>query len=87
MVSFFSPKGWEFSAQGKERSDAALGNRRVRASSPKGWDKRALSQPFGRLGLPRGFPRALPWAENSQPFGLKNETNCGTLTCVSVPLW
>ena len=35
----FSPKGWESSAQGKSRSDAALGSCWVMASSPKGWDR------------------------------------------------
>jgi hypothetical protein len=64
--SAFSPKGWEFSAQG-----TALGTEAHPLISPKGWDKliARLSQPFGLTTEPR--PRAVPWAENSQPFGLK----------------
>jgi hypothetical protein len=67
--ALFSPKGWEFSAQGN-----ALGIMARTASSLKGWD--SLSQPF-RLGKTADLePRALPWAENSQPFGLKNGSPC-----------
>jgi hypothetical protein len=46
---------------------------RIDASSPKGWEMTtwALSQPFGLEFIFARVPRALPWAEKSQPFGLK----------------
>ena len=45
--------------------------------SPKGWEfvaqRNALSYEQNGASVGRRVvPRALPWAENSQPFGLKN---------------
>ena len=61
-----SLKGWESSARGN-----APGQRTATAPSLKGWDG-PLSQPFRLEDRARPEPRALPWAEDSQPFGLKS---------------
>ena len=62
-VLVFSPKGWDSSAQGN-----ALGLRPSIISSLKGWEMLvAALQAAERF---RSQPRALPWAEESQPFGL-----------------
>jgi hypothetical protein len=74
-MELFSLKGWESSAQGN-----ALGTRaeqpghEPRASlALKGRDPTA-SRPFRakNVVLAAAVPRALPWAEGSQPFRLKN---------------
>jgi len=61
--SVFSPKGWEFSAQGKERSDAALGQPCDQPSSPKGCDNAPVSalraERYCRMAPQGGGPSAL----------------------------
>src|SRR5205823_3452757 len=70
-VPVFSPKGWEPSARGN-----APGSRSHEIGSPKGCETAprtapAISQPFGLECSLGHRPRASPWAERSQPFGLK----------------
>jgi hypothetical protein len=68
VVLVFSPKGWEFSAQGN-----ALGGRRSQPKSaqPEGLGQVALSQPFRLQTYQHRLPRAAPWAEDCHPFGVK----------------
>src|SRR4051812_10687138 len=49
-----------------------------------------MSQPFRLQAFRDRVPRALPWAENSQPFGLKNGTpphraSTKSVVCVGPP--
>src|SRR5262249_40186321 len=60
----FSPKGWEFSAQGN-----ALGLQPDDFGSLKGCDRAVAA--LQAAWLFAGEPRAFPWAEDSQPFRLK----------------
>jgi hypothetical protein len=57
------PKAWEQSAQGD-----ALGRRDQSARRLKACE--SFSHPFGVAGWRVWVPRALPWAEHSQAFGL-----------------
>jgi DNA-directed DNA polymerase III PolC len=61
----FTPKGWESLAQGN-----ALGSVRQTECTLKGCDT-ALSQAFSLDNKTDTEPRALPWAEDSHPFGVK----------------
>src|SRR5207247_3710648 len=64
----FSPKGWEYSAQGN-----ALGLRQPRSTQPERLgDSRSPSGCGGIPFPPQGVARSArsPWAEYSQPFGL-----------------
>ena len=76
-IGFYSPKGWEPSAQGKEALrrrpgfgyGEVLQSARLRAGAK-------FSQPFRLPGRGAGYPgrrrkASLPWATSSQPFGLK----------------
>lgn len=73
----FSPKDWEFLAQGN-----ALGRRSHQTHQPEGLGQRAVSQPFRLHDSRVPTPRALPWAENSHPFGVKTPPSRRWVCCV-----
>ena len=79
-MTVFTPKGWEFSARGN-----ALGSRQ-----PTPPARRAGTEPVAALQAAkstRPIPRAAPWAEDSQPFGLKTGSlsNCHVNSSGSLP--
>src|SRR5207248_8241207 len=76
----FSPKGWEPSAQGGAKRSPGYPS--TPTVQPEGLRESAtqppaFSQPFGLECSPARLPRAAPWAEGSQPFGLKTTANDG----------